>query len=77
VANGSFSYEQISAAELDDTGGEEGTTYYFMVRAVDADGDESVPSKAVSATANAAETVDSRDGGGGCVCFIGSAAGRL
>ena len=48
----------ITGTEYDDTGLEEGTTYYFVITSVDSDGDESVRSQEASATPTALDDGD-------------------
>ena len=52
-----------------------GTTYYYVVTSVDADGDESVHSQEASGgTQNADPPASGSVGGGGGSCFINTAA---
>ena len=70
--------ELIQAMHYDDPSAEAGTTYYYRVTSVDADGDESVQSQEVSVeagviTQTTAPPVGGGDsGGGGGPCFIGA-----
>jgi hypothetical protein len=61
----------ITETQYDETSGQSGTTYYYTVTSVDADGDESANSQEASAGMQNAE---SSGGGGGC--FINSVAGK-
>ncbi len=51
----------ITGTEYNDTGLENGTTYYYVVTSVDSDGDESVRSQGVGATPTALEDGDTPD----------------
>jgi hypothetical protein len=57
---------------------EDGATFYYVVKAVDADGDESVPTTELSITTGSrtltVTTSNAGDGGGGG-CFIGTVSG--
>ncbi|MBK5101913.1 MAG: hypothetical protein JJE15_13110, partial [Desulfobacteraceae bacterium] len=64
----------IAQTSYDDTLCDTGTTYYYVAKAVDADGDESVETQEVSATL---PTPASSGGGGGGGCFIGTAGGKV
>jgi hypothetical protein len=83
------SYEKINTSlitgtEYDDTSGESGTTYYYVVSSVDSDGDESVRSQEASGTPDGGATPGTpgagnplSSGGGGGGCFISTAAGHF
>jgi hypothetical protein len=64
----------FTGTTYDDTSAESGTTYYYVVTSVDADGDESVQSQEVSGAVvqavNPPRTLSSSGGGG--PCFIGT-----
>jgi hypothetical protein len=73
----------ITGTEYNDTGLEEGTTYYYVVTSVDSDGDESVRSQGVGATPTALalddddvpSTTAATGSGSGGACFISSVLG--
>jgi hypothetical protein len=65
----------ITGTEYTDTSAEAGTTYYYVVRAVDYDGDESVQTLQLSALAGIG--TGSGPAGSSGPCFISTAAGEI
>ncbi|HUT71646.1 MAG TPA: C25 family cysteine peptidase [Desulfatiglandales bacterium] len=63
----------ITGTEYTDTSGESGTTYYYVVRSVDADGDESAQTLQLSALAGIGTGDGAPSTGSGC--FISTAGG--
>jgi len=76
-------YEKLNTELITDTayvdaGLEDGATFYYVVKAVDADGDESLPTAELSITTGSRTlTVTTSDaaGGGGGGCFISTVSG--
>jgi len=65
----------ITGTEYTDTSAENGTTYYYVVRAVDSDGDESVQSLQLGALAGIGTGSGTPSTGSGC--FISTATGEM
>ena len=65
----------ITGAEYTDTTAVNGITYYYVVRSVDDDGDESAQTLQVSALASIGSGSGSSTGSGGS-CFFSTAAGE-
>jgi hypothetical protein len=66
----------ITETSFTDTTGETGTTYYYRVRSVDSDGDESVTTPTLSALAAALGLGSSGKPSTGGGCFIATAGGQ-
>ena len=66
----------ITGTEYTDATAEAGTTYYYVVRAVDDDGDESVQTLQLSVLAGIGTGSGSSAGSSG-PCFISTAAGEI
>jgi hypothetical protein len=67
----------ITGTQYDDTGLENGTTYYYVVTSVDSDGDESVRSQEVTATPGDSDVSSGTGSRSGDGCFISSILGSL
>jgi hypothetical protein len=73
-------YEQVNTSLITDTTytdttGETGTTYYYRVRSVDSEGDQSVTTPTLSALAAALGLGSGKPASTGGGCFISTAGG--
>jgi hypothetical protein len=73
-------YTKVNTARITETAyaalaPEAGETVYYMVKAVDADGDEGVPTTELSVSVASPPLSITTSGGGGGACFVGTVSG--